>query len=261
MKNIASQLGALLACAIFVVPTFVARAEENSAQDIRDLQEPTDPTILQSRAWLDYEQNDFVDHIRTGKFTLGTMWARRITPDVDFGLVLKFPISYYHTPGDDIGGLGDIEVAAETAVRFNDQWRAGAGLELHTDSATDPLLGDQVWRLKPYASLAWTPRDWLTFGFIAEFQQSVSERTDVAMQRYSEFNFPVTVVLPCGWAVSVIYKGKVDFQNENEWTNTLKWGVEKKLPNLPISLAAFAEKPFDAGTKKIQLNFIVTWFF
>jgi hypothetical protein len=161
----------------------------------------------------------------------------------------------------DTGGLGDIEVATGTAFRLSNTWRAGGGIELHADTASNPALGDSVWRLHSSWSIARDVTNWLTLTPTAEYSHSIAEENDVAPQRYLELSLPTTFILPYDWSIGTRYKAKIDFENGDRWTHTLDLGVAKRLPNIPVVLSATLEKTFDGSDKKFQVNFTMTYYF
>jgi hypothetical protein len=102
----------------------------------------------------------------------------------------------------DAGGLGDIEVATGTAFRLGNTWRTGGGIELHADTASKPALGDSVWRLHPFWSVAHDVTNWLTLTPTAEYNHSIVEERNVAAQRYLELSLPVPFILPSDWSIN-----------------------------------------------------------
>ena len=195
-RKLFASVRALTLASCLLVPV-AAFAEIDQAAEDQDLRELADPTILKSRVWLDLEQNEFENNARNGKATFGALWAWRASANQDFAINMRVPTAYSHfAPADSHGGLGDIEAAGETAVRLAPNARAGGGLELRADTATDRSLGDGVWRLKPFASFAWDVTPWVTLGLIGEYGKSIEERTGIVPQHYCEFFLPATFILP-----------------------------------------------------------------
>jgi hypothetical protein len=183
----------------------------------------------------------------------------------DWALRFKLPIVYDRTfedPGhEDIGGLGDIEVATATAFRLSKDWRTGGGIELHTDTASNPALGDSVWRLHSLWAVAHDFANWLTVTPTAEYNHSIAEENNVAPQRYLELSLPTTFILPYNWSIATRYKAKIDFENNDHWTHTGDLGVAKRLSNIPLVLNLTFEKDFNGGNKRFQANFTMTYYF
>jgi hypothetical protein len=159
-----------------------------------------DQTIIQSRIWLDTEWDQFKHGAEEARWTLGGLWGWRIADGQDWAVRLKMPFVYDRSDEAsghaDIGGVGDIEVATGTAFRLNNTWRTGGGIELHGDTASNPALGDSVWRLHPYWSVAHDVTSWLTLTPTAEYNHSIAEEHNVSVQRYLELSLPVTFILP-----------------------------------------------------------------
>jgi hypothetical protein len=72
-------------------------------------------TILQSSVWLDTEWDQFKHGAEKATWTLAGLWAWRVSDREDWAVRLKVPFVYDRSDEasghDDIGGLGDIEVA------------------------------------------------------------------------------------------------------------------------------------------------------
>ena len=224
-----------------------------------------DQTIIQSSVWLDTEWDQYKHGAEEATWTLGGLWGSRVSDRQDWAVRLKVPFVYDRSDEAsghvDIGGLGDIEVATGTAFSLSNAWRTGGGIELHADTASNPALGDSVWRLHSSWSVARDVTKWLTLTPTAEYSHSIVEENDVAPQRYLELSLPTTFILPYDWSIGTRYKAKVDFENGDRWTHTLDLVVAKRLPNIPVVLSATLEKTFDGGNKKFEVNFTMTYYF
>src|SRR6185295_19117726 len=93
-----------------------------------------DPTILKRRIWLDTEWNKFRDGSNDLEETVGALWAWPLSTNLDFGVRLKIPYELHlagDLPGDfDERGIGDLQTAVGAAIRLNDRWRTGGGVDL-----------------------------------------------------------------------------------------------------------------------------------
>ena len=224
-----------------------------------------DPTIIQPSIWLDTEWDQYKHGAEEATWTLAGLWGRRIRDGQDLALRLKVPFVYDRSDAAsghaDTGGLGDIEVATGTAFRLSNTWRTGGGIELHADTASNPALGDSVWRLHSSWSVAHDFTNWLSLTFTADYNHSIAEANDVEPQRYLELSLPATFILPGDWSIGTNYKAKVDFENGEHWTHTIDLGIAKRLSNSPVVLSATLEKPLDGGNKKFQANLTITYYF
>jgi hypothetical protein len=240
-------------------------ASVDSATVADQLKALHDQTIIQSSAWLDTEWDHFKHGAEKATWTLAGLWGWHVRDQQDWALRFKLPIVYDRSDEAsshaDIGGLGDIEIATGTAFRLSNTWRTGGGIELHADTASNPALGDSVWRLHSSWSVAHDVTSWLTLTPTAEYSHSVAEEHDVQPQRYLELSLPTTFILPQNWSIGTRYKAKVDFENGNRWTHTVDVGVAKRLSSIPVVFSATLEKTFDGGDKKFQVNFTMTYYF
>ena len=259
---------------LFVILSLLAAsllpaAEQTSVDSMTaaadELKALRDQTIIQSRVWLDTEWDQFKHGAEEARWTLGGLWGWRVSDGQDWAVRLKLPFVYDRSDEAsghaDIGGLGDIEVATGTASRLSDRWRTGGGIELHADTASNPALGDSVWRLHPYWSVAHDVTNWLTLTPTAEYNHSIAEEHNVPAQRYLELSLPATFILPYDWSIGTNYKVKIDFENGHRWTHTINLSVAKRLSNIPVVLSATLEKQLDGGNKKFQANLTMTYYF
>ena len=243
----------------------VEPSPETTATAAEQLKQLNDQTIIQSRILRDTEWDQFKHGAEKARWTLGGLWGWRVSDRQDWAVRLKVPFAYERSDKAsghaDIGGLGDIEVAAGTAFRLGDRWRTGGGIELHTDTASNPALGDSVWRLHSGWSIARDVTDWFTLAPTAEYSHSITEEHNVAPQRYLELSLPAIFILPYDWSIDAKYKANINFENGERWTHTVNAGVAKRLSNVPVVLSATLEKQLDGGNKKLQANFTIVYFF
>lgn len=240
-------------------------SSDSAAAAADQLKQLNDQTIIGSRVLLDTEWDQFKHGAKEVTWTAAALWGWPVSDRQDWAVQFKLPFVYDLTDQPsghaDIGGLGDLEVATGTAVRLNNTWRTGGGIELHADSASDPALGERVWCLKPFWGIAHDVTNWLTLNFTAEYSHSIAEEGDVARQRHLELSLPATFILPYHWSIGAKYKAQIDFENGDRWTHTVNAGIAKRLSNVPVVLSATLEKPLNGGVKKFQANFTIIYYF
>jgi hypothetical protein len=241
------------------------QASVDSATAADQLKALRDQTIIQSRVWLDTEWDQFDGGAEKAKWTLGGLWGWHVRDEQDWALRFKVPFVYDRSDESsghaDTGGIGDIEIGTGTAFRLSDRWRTGGGIELHADTASNPALGDSMWRVKPAWGMARDVTNWLTLTFNAEYNHSITEEHNAPPQRYIELSLPATFIFPHDWAISTNYKTKVNFEAGNQWIHTVDVGVAKRLSKTPIILSTTLERTFDGGAEKFQVNFTMTYYF
>lgn len=257
----------LLTCALITANIATAaevtgNSEATAADQLKQL---NDQTIISSRVFLDTEWDELEQGAEKLTWTLGGLWGWRVSNWQDWGIRLKVPIAYDWSNGasghNDTGGLGDVELGTGTAFRLSRTWRTGGGIELHTDTASDPALAERVWRVKPGWGIAHDVTDWFTWTFNVEYNYSIAEHHNVPEERYLEFSLPVTIILPGDWSIFAKYKSNIDFENDDEWTHTVSGGIAKRLSTIPVVLSASAEKPVHNSGTEFQANFTMTYYF
>jgi hypothetical protein len=255
----------LILVAAGVLPAAETSSVDSATAAADQLKALNDRTIIQSRIWLDTEWDQFKQGAEKATWTLGGLWGWHARDEQDWAVRLKVPFVYDRSDEAsghaDIGGIGDIEVAPGTAFRLNDRWRTGGGIELHTDTASNPALGDSMWRLHSSWAVAHDVTNWVTLVPTAEYTHSIAEEHNAPPQRYLELSLPATFILPYDWSIGTRYKAKVDFENGDHWTHTVDLGVAKRLSNVPVVLSATLEKQLDGGNKKFQANLTITYYF
>jgi hypothetical protein len=256
---------ALVLIAARVLPAAEVSSVDSAAAAADQLKALRDRTIIESSVWLDSEWDQFKHGAEKARWTLGGLWGWHVRDQQDWAVRLKVPLVYDRSDEAsghaETGGLGDIEVATATAFRLSNAWRTGGGIELHADTASNPALGDSVWRLHSLWAVARDVATWLTVTPTAEYSHSIAEEHNVAPQRYLELSLPSTFILPYDWSIGTRYKATIDFENGDRWTHTIDLGVAKRLSNIPVVLSATLEKQLDGGNKRFQVNFTMTYYF
>jgi hypothetical protein len=223
-----------------------------------------DPSILKRRVWVDTEWSDFKDSSNELDFTFGGLWAWRVSENQDWAVRIKVPVNF-HMAGNTFGdsneqGLGDIKLAAGTAFRLSETWRAGAGLEMRFPTASDNL-GANAWRTQLFGVIGWDVTPAVTLSPSAEYNKSIKELRGSAPQEFLEMFFPVTFLLPDRWSVTPRYEFKADFANGDRVTHSGKLSATKLLEDRPLAFTMSIKKTFDGGEKRFQINFVVTHYF
>ena len=231
--------------------------EQVIADELKSLE---DPTILKRRVRLETEWNSYRDGSDNVEETLVGLWAWPISARQDWAVRLKLPYEWHfagNNSGDsDENGLGDIKMATGMAYRLNDAWRVGGGLELRMPTAQNDL-GDNVWKLQEFGTLAWDATKWLSLTPTVEYNESLCEENDASPQHNAELFFPATFILPHRWSITTRYEAKIDFENDNYVTQSGKLYLSKSFAKIPVGLTASIKKPFNTANKDYQVNFVI----
>ena len=230
-----------------------------------ELKQLNDRTIIATHASLDSEWNQFKRGAEKAVWTGSGLWGGPVSDWQDWGIRFKLPFAYHRSDQAsghaEVVGTGDAEVGIGTAFRLNETWRTGGGVELHADTASDPALAENVWRLKLGWGLSHDVTHWLTLTLNADYNHSIAEKDDVRPHRYLELSAPATLILPQAWSMSASYKTGVDFENGDRWSHTVSAGVAKRLSKVPVVLSASLEKPLSSGAKKFQASISIVYYF
>jgi hypothetical protein len=240
-----------------VTPTDPTAAEE--------LKQLNDNTLVRTHLSLDSEWNQYKDGIERVSWGLNALWSWRASDRQDWAIRLNLPVDYQTSrSGSDHGdviGAGDVEVGVGTAFRLNDSWRAAGGIELHADTASDPLFAEDVWRLKWGLGVAHDFTRWFSAAVSADYNRSITEEDNIRPHSYFETALPVTFILPQNWSVGAKYRALVDFNNGDHWGHTISGGIAKRLSNLPIVLSASVQKAVSSSSKRLQVDVTIVYYF
>ncbi|MEY4484233.1 MAG: hypothetical protein RL693_1685, partial [Verrucomicrobiota bacterium] len=142
-----------------------------------------DPTILKSRVKLtnEYVDRDFGASKNTTKLNLA--YAFGDSDLRDWTVQLDLPLVAYRagdlTSPSDATGFGDIEMRVGHVFDRDGVFRWAAGLESQFNTASDPSLGDGVFRLSPMVAFAVEPCRAFKFQTTTQFDQSLVSETGV----------------------------------------------------------------------------------
>jgi hypothetical protein len=229
-----------------------------------ELEQNDNPTILRRRVWWENEYSNLHRSAWQHKLTLGGVYAFSPSPDYEWGARLELPLVYANggrVPGaDNEAGLGDIEVAFGAAWRLGPNFRAACGLETKFNTATPDALGDGTTQLKPFLAYSWDAARWLTLAPNFVYNDSVAAQPGAADVSNLELNVPLIFLLPHRSSVTLEYKGKVDFEQDSEYFNTLKIGTGKVLTEW-TQMYASVEVPLEATSANFRVTVGMNFFF
>ncbi len=256
------SLLALLVTAVARVDAAEPMTDPAVADELKQL---NDRTIINTHVSLESEWDHFKDGAEKAVWTVSGLWAARVSDWQDWGIRLNLPFDYYRSDQasghGEVGGIGDAELGIGTAFRLNQAWRTGGGIELHADTASDPVLAEKVWRLKSGWGVSHDFTRWLTLTLNADYNHSIAEEDGVRPHRYLELSLPATLSLPQALALNAQYKTAVDFENGDRWNHRVFAGIAKRLSKVPIVVSATLEKPLSSGAKRFGVSITIVYYF
>ncbi len=182
-----------------LVPCFAVAAPSVPVRDVMSAS-GLDPTVLRSRVKVtnEYSARDFGVSENTTKLNLTYAFgnvARR-----DWNVQLDLPV-VHNNAGDqatptDATGLGDIELRGGHVFDGAGVFRWGLGAEAHFNTASEPQLGDGVFRLSSGLQFALQPSRSFKFQTTIQFDQSLSTDAGVPEQQRIKVKPAVQFDLP-----------------------------------------------------------------
>lgn len=186
-----------------------------------------DPTVLRSRVKV---TNEFIEQAfdgskNTTKLLLSYAFgnaARR-----DWTVQLDLPLVAYRA-GDqggaaDATGFGDVEMRVGHVFDAEGVLRWGLGVETRFNTAAQPQLGDDVFRLSPLAVFAVQPCRAFKFQTTTQFDQSLTRETGVSVQQDLKVKPAVTFQLPQQFYAYVESELKWNIQDDSRLSAKLKF--------------------------------------
>jgi hypothetical protein len=256
---------AISAALVISQPCFAALDTSTDTQGIEreELEQNDNPTILRRRVWWENEYSNLHQGAWQHKLTLGGLYAFSLSPDSEWGVRLKVPVVWANGGRDPVvdnqAGLGDVELAVATAWRLAPTFRAACGLETKFNTAAPDALGDGTTQLKPFLAFSWDAARWVTLAPNSTYNRSVAAEPDASDVSNLELNLPFIFLLPRRSYVTVEYKGVLDFERDDGYSNTLKIATGKLLTEW-IQLYASVEVPLEAATANFRVTVGMNFF-
>lgn len=174
-----------------------------------------DPTLISSRYFGEFIFESYDDDSEVFKMENTTRWGIPLQEGHALGFQFMAPMKWRDTATDDAFGLGDLELRSGFVGRLSPTTRYGLGLNAQIDSASDPLLGDHAFILRPIAALRWDFNANITLGLNIEYSVTPLDEnaSDVSAL---EVKFPVAVRLNDDWSCFLSYNPRWDLLDESD---------------------------------------------
>jgi hypothetical protein len=219
-----------------------------------------DPTLISSRFLSEfiYESYDHDSDLYKTENTL--RWGIPWRDDHALGIQAMLPVKWRETATDDASGLGDLELRAGVVGRLAPTLRYGLAVNAVLETATDSLLSDNAFVLRPITALRWDYNAAITLGINVEYNFTPldDESNDVSAL---EVKFPISFKINEDWSGFLSYNPRWDLLDESnrhrlELGATYLWGSHNQ-----YAWSAGTEVPLSSESFEFKLATGFNWFF
>jgi hypothetical protein len=219
-----------------------------------------DTTLLSSRASSEFSYESH-DHDSDYYKIENTMrWGIPLKEDYALGFQFLLPIKWTETATDEEFGLGDLELRTGVMGRISHSTRFGLAVNAVMDTATDSLLSDNAFILRPIAGLRWDFNPVLTLGINVEYNVTPLDEgaNDVSAL---EVKFPVVFKINEDWSGFLSYNPRWNFLDESdrhrlEISTSRVWGADRE-----FAWSIGTEVPLTSENFQFKLSTGIVWFF
>jgi hypothetical protein len=226
----------------------------------RAWQDRYDPTLVSSRYFGEFIYESYGDDSELFKMENTMRWGIPLRDDHALGFQFMLPVKWRETADDEAFGLGDLELRTGIVGRLSPTARYGLGVNAQFDSATDFLLGDHAFILRPIAALRWDYNAAVTLGINVEYSVTPfdEEADDVSAL---ELKFPVAFKITEDWSGFLSYNPRWNLLDESdrhrlELGTTLVWGTQNE-----YAWSIGTEIPLSSENFEFKLSTGFSWYF
>lgn len=219
-----------------------------------------DPTLISSRYFSEFIYESYDNDSDLYKIENTLRWGIPWRDVHAFGIQAMLPVKWRDTATDDASGLGDLELRAGVVGRLAPTLRYGLAVNAVLETATDSLLSDNAFVLRPIAALRWDYNAAVTLGINVEynFTPMDDEANDVSAL---EVKFPVAFKINEDWSAFLSYNPRWDLLAESdrhrlELGTTRVWGAENE-----YAWSIGTEVPLNSESFEFKLATGLSWYF
>lgn len=248
-------------CLIGMAGTAVAAAPDGRLFDPdRAWLERYDPTLISSRYFAEFIYENFDGDSDLWKLENTIRWGIPLRDGHALGFQLMLPIKWRETTTDEAFGLGDLELRSGVVGRLSPTLRYGLALNTVLETATDSLLSDNAFILRPITALRWDFNAAITLGINVEYNVTPfdEDANDVSAL---ELKFPVAFRINDDWSAFVSFNPRWDLLAESdrcrlELGTTRVWGADNE-----YAWSFGTEVPLSSESFEFKLATGFTWYF
>ena len=219
-----------------------------------------DPTLISSRFFTEAIYESYDDDSDLYKIENTLRWGTPLNDDQALGIQAMLPVKWRETTTDDEFGLGDLEVRTGIFGRVAPTLRYGLAVNAVLETASDSLLSDNAFVLRPIAALRWDFNAATTLGINVEYNVTPLDEgaNDVSAL---EVKFPVAFKINEDWAGFLSYNPRWNLLDESdrhrlELGTTLVWG-----PDNEYAWSFGGEIPLASENFEFKLATGFAWYF
>ncbi len=219
-----------------------------------------DPTLVSSRFVSEFSYESHDSDAEYWKIENTLRWGIPLRDGLALGMQMVLPVKWTETATDDAFGLGDLELRTGLVGRIAPTLRYGLALNAVIDSATDVLLGDHAFILRPIAAIRWDASDRITLGCNLEYNVTPLDEgaNDVSAL---ELKFPLAFKITDTWSAYLSYNPRWDLLAEThrqrlELGCTRIWGADNQ-----YALSFGTEVPLESESFEYKMLAGFHWYF
>jgi hypothetical protein len=219
-----------------------------------------DPTLISSRYFGEFVFESYDDDSEVFKMENTTRWGIPLQDGHALGFQFMLPIKWRETANDDAFGLGDLELRSGLVGRLAPTLRYGLGVNAQIESATDSLLSDNAFILRPIAALRWDYNATFTLGINVEYSVTPLDEGNSDVSAL-EVKFPVAFKINEDWSGFLSYNPRWDLLAESDRQRlelgvTYLWGADNQ-----YAWSVGTEVPLSSESFEFKLATGFAWYF
>jgi hypothetical protein len=261
VKSQPLDLAACFVVCLAASPTLFAAAPDGRLfEPDRAWLERYDPTLISSRYSGDFSYESAGGDLEIYKMENTLRWGIPLSDGHALGIQAVLPVKWRDSATSDDFGLGDLELRTGIVGRLAPTLRYGLGLNAVLDTATDSLLGDNAFILRPIAALRWDFNEATTFGINVEYNVTPldEEENDVSAL---EVKFPVAFRINDDWSCFLSYNPRWNLLDESdrhrlEIGTSVVWGEDNQ-----YAWSFGCEVPLASESFEFKLSTGFAWYF
>lgn len=250
----------ILAVCCMLGTTHAAAPDGRLFEPDRAWLERYDPTLISSRYFSEFAFESYDGDGDLYKVENTLRWGIPWRDDHAFGFQAMLPLKWREVAGDEAFGLGDLELRGGIVGRIAPTLRYALGVNTVLDTATNSLLSDNAFILRPITALRWDFNAAVTLGINVEYNFTpLDDETDDVSAL--ELKFPVAFKINEDWSGFLSYNPRWDLLDESdrhrlELGTTYVWGSDSQ-----YAWSIGTEIPLTSENFEFKLATGFSWYF